>query len=924
MIRRPRMVPPLEVVVVWYNDWMRRIVVSFWWVIIIIIIIFTTSTGMVVVTAKTTTSTTTTTTTTTVEESTTRRIDPDTIRMIQHIWYTNHHHRHHPQPQQYDSSRSDRCDQPHTKNHRNTHSDDSGGGGGLIWNHLTVVSTTPSTHHHYRTTHSSPSHTSTTNTTTATSTTTSNHHPPLPLPPQHPNHHHHHNNNADDNDDDDVELLLQDTSGIIRNGRVVGIIGPSGSGKTVFLQAILQSSSSTSSWQKSSSSSTDDNDDDGSSQSRRHRTVYHYQYHDDDHHKNQKSLRNPTNTTFQPRNICTFQSIPSHQMAYISQTDHDNVFFDQLTVYETLQLTSFLEAMTTSHSSSTATKDDRKIQSTIQQLGLQHVTHRKVGSSSSSGSSSSASSSRTRHGGGGSAHPWIYTLRSFFPRMRQRQRGRTWWWRNTMAQHPHGAGRLSGGERRRLSVGLELGRHDDLKVILADEPTSGLDSTYSRIVLTLIRTLAQTRNIPAVVTIHQPSSYIWNHLLDDIILLAPGGYVCYHGRRDTMISYFAQLGYPVPDYTNPSEYFMDLVSIHTENQTQSRVDQQRIRQLYTSFQQYQQEQLSSLASLEQVTDWIHQQKLNVSFIPYSALTSLSNVNAANATNGTKHRPLQYRLAQLPLIRSLRRIMALFRRSWRQNIRHTTMNTSRFWISIGNALLLAGVFPSIQKGSRPLISSIADRVALLSFACINLCMMTYMKTITLFAQERPVVERELQIRQQYTVLEYLVAKVTSELPIDMIFSMIFAVILKYCTGLQISLRQLSQVFALLTTAGASLGFVLGSTASSHQYATTAGIPVLVLLMVVGVINPSGVDVTKPKPILLRYLKQISPFAYAIEALCIAEYRGVQFYAARADASNSGGGGGIGRTIGSFVSRLKDAPRMGGLAMITVRCVGSLFF
>jgi ABC-2 type transporter len=231
-----------------------------------------------------------------------------------------------------------------------------------------------------------------------------------------------------------------------------------------------------------------------------------------------------------------------------------------------------------------------------------------------------------------------------------------------------------------------------------------------------------------------------------------------------------------------------------------------------------------------------------------------------------------------------------------------MNWSRLLISAGNAVLLASVFPTV-RGPIPYTNSIADRVALLSFGAINLCMMAYMKTITLFAHERPVVHRE-HIREQYTVLEYLVAKVLAEIPIDILFSVIFATVLKQCSGLQISWKRLVSVFSLLTTAGASLGFLLGSVAPNYQYATTSGIPVLVILMVVGVINPSGVDLTASPPKLLQFLKQISPFFYAIEALCIGEYRGVTFLAPD--------GGGI-------WSRLKNAPRMGGLAMITVRTV-----
>ena len=664
-------------------------------------------------------------------------------------------------------------------------------------------------------------------------------------------------------------FLLHDTSGMVADGRILGIIGPSGSGKTVLLQTLLRSSVVSSSF----------------TYRNHHNNVYQYRYHPS-HHSNHS-------------NTLALASIPYQRIAYISQTDHD-AFFDQLTVYETLQFAYFIETMsrpTSCRRNGDMHQPNHRIQSTINQLGLQHVTHHQIGSSSSSSRSSSISSS--------SKSPSNKWLNRWIPQHGIRREA---------------GGRLSGGERRRLSVGLELvaSREDRKKLLLlADEPTSGLDSTYSRIVLTLLRTLVRTQNIPALIALHQPSSYIWNHILDDILLLAPGGYVCYIGRRDMMLSYFEQIGYAVPEYTNPSEFFLELVSIHTENTTQAALDEERIRHLYNTFHQHQQKLLSP-STKKRIITMLKQNRINVSYV--SSLAT-NNVNVANTTehdDHTRQDRLITTLTQLPLIRSIRRILALFRRSWRQNIRDVKMNLNRLCVSVGNAFLLAGVFPSVQKGSqhRPLINSIADRVALLSFGAINLCMMTYVKSITLFAHESPIIQRELNAQQQYTVFEYLIAKVTSELPIDMIFSLIFAVILKHFTGLRISLQHLSQVFALLTTAGATLGFLLGSTATSYQHATNSGIPVLVILMVVGVINPSGVDVTKPKPILLRYLKQISPFAYAIEALCIAEYQGVQFYA---NDSDRGGG----RKLGGIVARLKDAPRMGGLAMITVCCTSILF-
>jgi len=68
-------------------------------------------------------------------------------------------------------------------------------------------------------------------------------------------------------------------------------------------------------------------------------------------------------------------------------------------------------------------------------------------------------------------------------------------------------GCLSGGERRRLSVALELVSNP--KVILADEPTTGLDSAQAKKVFDIIAKAARERNIPCIMTIHQPRASIW-------------------------------------------------------------------------------------------------------------------------------------------------------------------------------------------------------------------------------------------------------------------------------------------------------------------------------------------------------------------------------------------------------------------------------
>jgi len=112
-------------------------------------------------------------------------------------------------------------------------------------------------------------------------------------------------------------------------------------------------------------------------------------------------------------------------------------------------------------------------------------------------------------------------------------------------------GGLSGGERRRLSVALEL--ITEPKIFLADEPTTGLDSSQAEKVVKLISTLAKERNVPSICTLHQPKSSIWR-TLDQIILLAPGGKMCYAGERKNATAYFKHIGYECPQDTNPAEF----------------------------------------------------------------------------------------------------------------------------------------------------------------------------------------------------------------------------------------------------------------------------------------------------------------------------------------------------------------------------------
>ena len=94
---------------------------------------------------------------------------------------------------------------------------------------------------------------------------------------------------------------------------------------------------------------------------------------------------------------------------------------------------------------------------------------------------------------------------------------------------------LSGGERKRLNIGLDMFGMSD--VYLFDEPTSGLSSKDSEHVMEIIRGLSHNKIV--IVTIHQPSSKLFQ-MFHKAILLDKGGRLVFFGTPSDMLRYFAE------------------------------------------------------------------------------------------------------------------------------------------------------------------------------------------------------------------------------------------------------------------------------------------------------------------------------------------------------------------------------------------------
>lgn len=123
-----------------------------------------------------------------------------------------------------------------------------------------------------------------------------------------------------------------------------------------------------------------------------------------------------------------------------------------------------------------------------------------------------------------------------------------------------GAG-LSIEQRKRLTIGVELVSKPSILIFL-DEPTSGLDGQAAFNTVRFLRKLADVGQA-VLVTIHQPSASLFAQF-DTLLLLSRGGKTVYFGdigeNAGTIKEYFARYDAPCPEFSNPAEHMIDVVS----------------------------------------------------------------------------------------------------------------------------------------------------------------------------------------------------------------------------------------------------------------------------------------------------------------------------------------------------------------------------
>eukprot|EP00898_Chlorokybus_atmophyticus_P002073 jgi/Chlat1/2867/Chrsp195S03022 len=388
---------------------------------------------------------------------------------------------------------------------------------------------------------------------------------------------------------------------------------------------------------------------------------------------------------------------------------------------------------------------------------------------------------------------------------------------------------VSGGERKRLSVGVEL--IDKPGIIVADEPTTGLDSFQAEKVMTTLHELAQEGRT-VICSIHQPRGSIWE-LFDDVLLLAEGE-IAYFGPVKECLSFFASQGLECPTHSNPADFCIDAISVDNSSKETADASHERIRPLIKAFSARQR----------------------------AATSSALTVSSAHTRR--------------PLATAKRRgwfgqFQLLWARAWRQVTRDKAASIARFASSVSSALIFGSIFHRLGFTQ----AAIQSRMGLLQVACINTAMSSLIKTLSAFPRERSIVDKE-RAKGAYSVGPYMAAKLAAELPVGALFPLLFGAIVYPLTGLNPSPARFARFLGIITlesfTSGA-LGLAVGAAAANTEAAMALGPAIMVVFIVFGGYYINDADV----PRVLRWLPHTSLIKCAFEAASVNEFSGQTFEA-----------------------------------------------
>ncbi|XP_044733110.1 ATP-binding cassette sub-family G member 1 isoform X1 [Chrysoperla carnea] len=452
-------------------------------------------------------------------------------------------------------------------------------------------------------------------------------------------------------------------------------------------------------------------------------------------------------------------------------------------------------------------------------------------------------------------------------------------------------GNLSGGQKKRLSIALELVNNPP--IMFFDEPTSGLDSSSCFQCISLLKTLARGgRTI--ICTIHQPSARLFE-MFDHLYTLAEGQCV-YQGSTQQLVPFLSTLELKCPSYHNPASFIIEVACGEYGNHNSKLVNaikngKNDIRTGTLPALKDSNEELNNANKINNVNenDEQNMDKFSSSnandavanvknnsiiqaamndiakssnkqqdvVIPMEAIKGPDNVTTALLDDTIAVNPRRYATSEFKQFWIILKRQLLFsRRDW-------TLMYLRLFAHILVGFLIGALYFNIGNDGAKVLSN-------LGFLFFNMLFLMYTSmtiTILSFPLELPVLLKE-NFNRWYSLRSYYLAITVSDIPFQAVFCVIYVSIVYFMTAQPPELFRYSMFLGaclLISFVAQSVGLVVGAAMNVQNGVFLAPVMSVPFLLF------SGFFVSFDAiPVYLRWITYLSYIRYGFEGTALATY------------------------------------------------------
>jgi len=398
---------------------------------------------------------------------------------------------------------------------------------------------------------------------------------------------------------------------------------------------------------------------------------------------------------------------------------------------------------------------------------------------------------------------------------------------------------ISGGERRRVSIGVEV-IHDP-KVLILDEPTSGLDSTSALQIIDMLKVMADTRARTIILSIHQPGFRIVK-LFNSLLLLANGS-VLHHGTAELLGVNLRLLGLELPLHVNLVEFAIESIDTLQQQQKCMPVQVETPRQLPGTMQQ---KKVDDEAGEIRNGKFTLQQLFQQSKVIDEETIYIGMDFTCDFANSR-----------------LRETMILTHRFSKNIFRTKELFACRTIQMLVSGLVVGSIFCNLKDD----LDGAYERVGLFAFI-LTFLLSSSIEALPIFLQEREILMKETSCGS-YRVSSYAIANGLVYLPFLLILAILFSVPLYWLVGLHRNFMAFLHFLLLI--------WLILYTANSVVVCFSALVPNFIVgnSVIAGVIGSfflfSGYFISKQEiPNYWIFMHYLSLFKYPFEGFLINEF------------------------------------------------------